>query len=150
MSPVTSDPNDPRLKEIDSTGMQKAYLVLSDEERAKGFVRPLRREYKHVGVRPKHPTRALTEEELERYAKFGYVAFEPYPDSRSAATGRFWTQAQLDSGCGTTTMMGYELAATYVRDPSFYGGTFCCRCGAHFPVGEHGEFEWLDGTKVGT
>ena len=28
--------------------MQKAYLVLSDEERAKGFVRPLRRSYKHL------------------------------------------------------------------------------------------------------
>lgn len=34
--------------EIDPvTGQQKAYIVLSAEERAKGFVRPLRRSYVH-------------------------------------------------------------------------------------------------------
>lgn len=44
---VTSDRNDPGLRERDETGMQKAYLVLSDEERAKGFVRPLRTSYVH-------------------------------------------------------------------------------------------------------
>lgn len=44
-SPVTSDHRelDPR------TGQQKGYVVLSDEERAKGFARPLRRSYVHVG-----------------------------------------------------------------------------------------------------
>jgi hypothetical protein len=42
-SPVTPD-----HREIDpTTGMQKGYVVLSAEERAKGFVRPLRRSYKH-------------------------------------------------------------------------------------------------------
>ena len=35
---------------IGPDGMQKDYLVLSDEERAKGFVRPVRRTYKHVGI----------------------------------------------------------------------------------------------------
>lgn len=29
------------------TGMQKGYIVLADEERAKGFVRPVRRSYVH-------------------------------------------------------------------------------------------------------
>jgi hypothetical protein len=34
---------------IDSvTGMQKDYLVLSEEERAKGFVRPVRTQYRHL------------------------------------------------------------------------------------------------------
>lgn len=43
-SPVTAD-----HREIDpATGMQKAYVVLSDEERAKGFVRPVRRTYTHL------------------------------------------------------------------------------------------------------
>lgn len=41
-----------RREELDTTiqpdGMQKDYLVLSEEERAKGFVRPVRREYKHL------------------------------------------------------------------------------------------------------
>ena len=42
-SPVTDD-----HRQIDpSTGMQKAYVVLSEEERAKGFVRPVRRSYIH-------------------------------------------------------------------------------------------------------
>lgn len=41
------------------------------------------------------------------------------------------------------------------RDPSFYGGTFCTRCGTHFPVGKDGEFVWYendgtDGDRVGT
>lgn len=43
-SPVTPD-----HREIDSTtGQQKAYVVLSEEERKKGFVRPVRRTYKHL------------------------------------------------------------------------------------------------------
>jgi hypothetical protein len=43
-SPVTPD-----HREIDPrTGMQKAYVVLSAEERAKGFIRPVRRSYEHL------------------------------------------------------------------------------------------------------
>jgi len=43
-SPVTPD-----HREIDpATGMQKGYVVLSAEERAKGFVRPVRRTYTHL------------------------------------------------------------------------------------------------------
>lgn len=48
---VTSDPNDPRLgRGVDSEAvpMNEAYLVLSDDERAKGFVRPVRRAYVHM------------------------------------------------------------------------------------------------------
>lgn len=43
-SPVTPDHRD-----IDpSTGMQKCYVVLAPDERAKGFVRPVRRSYRHL------------------------------------------------------------------------------------------------------
>lgn len=48
--PITDDPSDPRLSRgVDEspTGMADAYLVLSAEERAKGFVRPLRTTYVH-------------------------------------------------------------------------------------------------------
>jgi hypothetical protein len=48
---VTTDPTDPRLKRgADDTPVpqQDVYLVLSDEERAKGFVRPVRLSYRHV------------------------------------------------------------------------------------------------------
>ena len=42
-SPVTPD-----HREINpDTGMQKDYVVLSAEERAKGFIRPVRRTYLH-------------------------------------------------------------------------------------------------------
>lgn len=42
--PVTPD-----HREINpATGQQKGYVVLSDEERAKGFVRPVRRHYRHL------------------------------------------------------------------------------------------------------
>lgn len=83
-------------------GQQQDYVVLAEEERAKGFVRPVRRSYRHLK-------------------------------------------------CGTVTTMGQTLAETYARDPNFYSGTFCCGCGAHFPVGADGEFVW-NGTneKVGT
>jgi hypothetical protein len=97
---TVSDP-----KDLDTTigpdGMQTNYLVLSEEERAKGFVRPYRDTYRHLK-------------------------------------------------CGTTTTMGHSIAETYAREPTFYGGTFCVTCKGHFPVGAEGEFEWLDGSKVGT
>jgi len=83
-------------------GQQKGYAILCDDERAKGFVRPVRQKYRHLK-------------------------------------------------CGTVTTMGLKLSETYARDPSFYSSTFCCGCGAHFTVGEDGEFVWdQDGTKVGT
>ena len=99
-SPVTDD-----HRELKPNGQQKGYVVLSEAERAKGFIRPVRRSYIH-------------------------------------------------EKCGTVTTMGQALAETYARDPYFYSGTFCCGCGAHFPVGDAefgGEFLW-DGTdeRVGT
>jgi hypothetical protein len=45
---ITDDRNDPGLKKVGPDGMQESYLVLSDEERAKGFVRPVRRTYVHL------------------------------------------------------------------------------------------------------
>jgi len=45
---TTEDPNDPGLKNIKSNGQQENYMVLSEEERAKGFVRPYRDTYKHL------------------------------------------------------------------------------------------------------
>ena len=45
---TTSDPNDPCIQETTPDGQQACYLVLSDEERAKGFVRPVRTSYVHL------------------------------------------------------------------------------------------------------
>lgn len=48
--PDTTDPRDPRLgRGVDDEPVpqNEAYLVLSDDERAKGFVRPYRALYRH-------------------------------------------------------------------------------------------------------
>lgn len=47
---LTSDPSDPRLTrgaDATPTPQAEAYLVLSEEERAAGYVRPVRRAYVH-------------------------------------------------------------------------------------------------------
>ena len=146
-SPV---PEDGSHRKVLPNGQHAGYVVLCDEERAKGFVRPVRTAYIHVGMRPEFPTRELTDDEKQLTAGANYVAFEPYPPERSPAIGRYWTAADLKSGCGSRTTMGLALSETYARDPGFYGATFCCRCGQHFPVGAKGEFVWEDGTRVGT
>jgi len=51
MSGVTDDPRDPRLGYGSNDApvpQNETYLVLSEEERAKGFVRPVRRAYMHI------------------------------------------------------------------------------------------------------
>ena len=161
---LTTDPNDPRLGRGTDNGPQaqnEAYLVLSEAERSKGFTRPLRLSYRHVGIPgPGNALRDLTTVERERYADTGYAKYEEYPPANgSGAIGRLWTQAELDAvgkGCGTVTTMGREIAETYARNFQFYGATYCCGCGRHLRVGRDGEFTWVEadgseaGNRVGT
>ena len=162
MARITDDPNDPDVKrgapDTEPVVQNKAYLVLSEADRAKGFVRPVRSAYRHVGILgPQFKTRPLTEAEILRHKGLSvpYVAYEPYPeDHHSEATGRMWTRDQLAQvvlGCGSVTTMSVELAETYARQPGFYGSTYCVSCQMHRPVGMDGEFVW-DGTdeRVGT
>jgi hypothetical protein len=147
---LTTDKNNPDLGYgVDNTPVEqnKTYLILSEEDRSKGFLKPYRDSYKHVGNKPKNKLRPLTEEEKERYEKFEYVMFEEYPESKLPVTGRFWTQKQLDErGCGTVTTMTRKIAETYARDPWFYGATYCCNCMKHRPLN---EFVWLpDGESL--
>ena len=56
----TTDPDDPDIgrggPDKEPVPQNKKYLVLSEEERAKGFVRPVRRAYRHVGSQgDRHP-----------------------------------------------------------------------------------------------
>lgn len=136
-----------------SDGQFADHWILTAEERAKGFVRPVRRSYVHVGPEgPRYPTAPLTAEQAERLKGANYVVFEKYPDD-SPTFGRYWKQKDLDevgNGCGAATTMPLAIAETYARDPHFYGSTFCARCGAYFPVGVNGAFVWDDGTRVGT
>ena len=103
----TTDRNDPRLHNVQPNGQQEAYLVLSEEERAKGFVRPLRRSYKHLGP----------------------------PIAYEGVDGQTY-EAGHHGGCGAVTSMGDALCETYARNPKFYGVTFCTGCGTHLPVHE--------------
>lgn len=150
---VPGNPGDPAPGPIDpETGQHGDYWVLSEAERERGFVRPVRRTYRHVGAAgPSHPLRDLTDEERKRFAGIGYVKFERYPED-SQITGKFWARKQLDSvgrGCGSPTEMNPTIAETYARDPSFYGSTFCAVCRNHLPVA---EFVWDDGSgeRVGS
>ena len=152
---LTTDPNDPRLEhgagDTEPRPQSAAYLVLSEEERAKGFVRPVRRSYLHVGATgPKYPLRDLTEDEKRVWGD-EFAKFEVYPESMLPKTGKFWTQVQLDSvglGCKTVTTMGQAIAETWARDVHFYGATYCVGCRMHKPVS---EFVWVDdGTEVGS
>jgi len=155
--PLTEDPSDPRLTHgVDDKPVPQAevYLVLSEEERAKGFVRPLRMSYTHIGpAGPKYPLRDLTPEEHEHYDKYDYIKYEEYPSStESSVIGSFWTQARLDAvgkgGCGVSTRMGLALCETYARKPDYYGSTYCVGCSMHLPVA---EFVWdEDKAVVGT
>lgn len=44
----TTDRNDPGLQRMLPGGQQEAYLVLPEEERAKGYTRPYRNAYRHL------------------------------------------------------------------------------------------------------
>jgi hypothetical protein len=89
-------PSKVRAAQTEETGQHKSYIVLCDEERGKGFVRPYRHAYKHVG-------------RLERIISDGR--------ERSDQTHEYEHRV---GGCGTVTTMCRSLSETYARDPNFY------------------------------
>ena len=116
------------------TGQHDGYIVLCPDERAKGFVRPYRDAYKHIGMRDggcnayKRPEGVMGGPCL--------TCGEPQPNHAR------------QGGCNTVTTMGKALSETYARDPHFYSHTFCVRCNRHLPVA---EFVWTaDGAPVGS
>lgn len=136
---------------IGPDGQHGAYWILPPEERAKGFVRPVRTSYKHVGLPAPSNIRNLTDDEQVQHANQNYVKFEDYPPGEPYVVGRFWTQAQLDrvgAGCGSVTTVGMAIAETFSRDPKYYRATLCVHCNRHLSVN---EFVW-DGTdeRVGS
>jgi len=166
-SSLTTDRNDPKLKEgqKNETGQHEIYLVLSEEERAKGFIRPVRNSYVHVGKKMLGlEIHRMIDEKEKKEQKEKYPNDKDYvavltvmkKEDGSFLGGTYVTQKELDAwksgklmgGCGTLTTMGKDLSETYARDPKFYGATFCCGCNVHLPVE---EFIW-DGTneKVGS
>lgn len=45
---LTTDPRDECIQIIKPDGQQQCYLILPEEERAKGYIRPVRRSYIHI------------------------------------------------------------------------------------------------------
>jgi hypothetical protein len=156
----TTDPNDPELGrgvDIEPVSQHAKYLILSEEERAKGFIRPVREAYIHVGQGYKDSELRdvsdgnKNDPNLKKYAKVLYHVKNK--DTGEFIGGRFITQKEVDQfiktgrigGCGSETKMGLALCETYARDPSFYGSTYCCHCQKHLPVG---EFIWKEDNET--
>ena len=75
---LTTDKNNPDLSkgEVNEiTKQNKVYLVLSDEEKAKGFIRPVRNSYVHVGRYYEHEPVLL--KEPKEFKDIVYVATIP-------------------------------------------------------------------------
>jgi hypothetical protein len=151
---LTTNPNDPCLNEgKKEIGQNECYLVLSEEERAKGFIRPYRDSYIHRGRYYGDRIEILDKVYVSEYTKKSYVAMAKVLDSNGESLGSsYLTQEELDQhrktggyirGCGALTRMGSAIAETYARNPKFYGATFCVGCNKH--IGLH-EFVW-DGTN---
>lgn len=168
MSKLTTDPNDPNLgRGVDSekTEQHDTYLVLSKEELDKGFIRPVRQSYVHVGKKIERDDEGRiigklikVDDDNYPYNKYysqenGYGGFIRYPkDYNSAIVGKYITIEEVEAiierkshfgGCGGLTTMSITIAETYARDPKFYGSTYCTGCMKHLPVS---EFVW-DGTN---
>jgi hypothetical protein len=156
---TTTDPKDPRLGygiDKEAIPQNDVYLVLSPEERAKGFVRPFRDSYVHVGrlfeLDEDSVIEKLTPSEAIRFGTDkNYVAFLRYPESKHPVIGRALTQEEVDKvgqyvgGCGSVTRMCAAIAETYARNPKFYGATYCYNCRKHLDVS---EFLWVNTNEI--
>ena len=161
---LTTDKNDPGINKPKGEGRQnESYIILSKEEREKGFIRPVRNSYKHLGRFYEYWEEMTMLDEVREESGKKYVAKVPVvkrggDKGLGVITGSsLLTQKEVDnikatkgyrSMCGATTIMAKDIAETYARDPHFYGSTWCMSCRDHINVG---EFVW-DGTdeKVGS
>ena len=124
-----------RASQTNKTGQHPSYIVLCPDERAKGFVRPYRDAYKHVGLNVCGLQVGTAGDTV--------CHMDPKHEGEcGVVTG------PRSQGCGSVTTMGRALSETYARAPTFYGATFCVNCNRHLPVA---EFVWTaDGAEVGS
>jgi len=153
---LTTDPKNPKLGhgvDKEPVPQNEVYLVLSEEERTKGFVRPVRTSYVHVGKKidlEGGKVKKLSKNKLKEFEKWGYYAYVKFPKDRSPLVGKYLTKEEYEhigkyiGGCGALTTMNITIAETYARNPKFYGATYCISCQKHLPVE---EFEWNDGSN---
>src|SRR5436190_21817549 len=142
---TTGEPVDKvRAEQTERTGQHKGYIVLCEDERKKGFVRPYRDAYKHIG-------RSVCGASVESDQRLGgtrRICDDPQGhDGEHGSVFRSVSQPEHADvlrthrlgGCGSVTTMGRALSETYARDPTFYGATFCVSCNKHLPVA---DFVW--------
>ncbi len=72
---ITDDPNHPGVNVPRADGQNEAYLVLPENERAKGYVRPLRDSYVHNSCRTKTTMGFQLAETYARDPKFYGATF---------------------------------------------------------------------------
>jgi len=156
---LTTDPNDPDLGrgvDVEQVGQNKKYLVLTEEELAKGFVRPVRTTYVHKGRHYDKGIRMLDEPYVSDHNGKTYVAIATVlvNEDGSYKGGTYLTEEEVIQyrktygyvgGCGVETRMNRTIAETYAANPNFYGATFCVGCSKHLPVG---EFVWIDDGQI--
>lgn len=150
---LTTDRNDPELGYGSDEGkvpQNKKYLVLSEEEIAKGYVRPVRTKYIHVGEKIEYDKIVDINILPEDEQNLGYYAYIAYKDSEYPLVGRgvsrqyykdYINKKSHTGGCGVETRMNETIARTYAAKPTFYGATYCVGCSKHLPVA---EFVWSD------
>lgn len=149
-----------RAEQTEAVGQHKGYIVLCPDERAKGFVRPYRDAYKHVGplvcgARPEgheFPRCDLPTDHSGIHSGGGSAwaggTTDPVRRMQDINDRPGMVLTPRIGGCGSVTKMGRALSETYARDPAFYGATFCVKCNRHLPVA---EFVWTaDGQVVGS
>lgn len=142
-----------RAAQTNETGQHEAYIVLCADERAKGFIRPYRDTYRHVGRsvcgKPRQlegdarPLPVVCTDDVNHEGEC--TVFAPVDSEAALMKAR---DRHVLGGCGSVTTMGRALSETYARNPKFYGATFCVTCNRHLPVA---EFVWVwDGAVVGS
>lgn len=139
MSGITDDPKDPGLRNIRPDGQQEKYLVISDEERGKGFVRPVRHTYRHVACGTTTTMGQAIAETYARNPKF-------YGGTYCVNCGKhfrlidpngtpqfFWDDGEVVGSCGPKVkfkvngeafeadpvMRGWDLMALTAADPCY-------------------------------
>lgn len=88
-SPVPADGSHANLR---PDGQQEGYVVLSPEERAQGFVKPLRASYIHTGAHPKMAGRILIQPDRDAcgtITRMGISIAETYAREPSFYSGTF-------------------------------------------------------------
>ena len=105
-------------------GQHERHPGLPADEIAKGFVRPLRQSYKHVGravcgkPAPGNKLGGMVTVCMDKPSHEGecWGISRPMVQPEAAAVER----SQKLGGCGTVTRMPHHCAETYARQPSYY------------------------------